>query len=271
MLNNYESVKLKDCKIAVILEYDGTNYHGFQIQDNACTIQGEVESALQRMTGLKVRIKAASRTDAGAHARGQVVAFTVGDQYNSDTYVKALNHYLPLDIRVRRAFEVPLDFEPRRDAISRVYRYTILQQDTPPALLRHTAYWMTQEMNVKKMSMAASNLVGRHNFREFSGTLESGDFYVRKVYRCDIRVEENCVIIETEANSFLPHQVRRTASVLVEIGKNMLPIESIQEALHGERKFQNQAPLPAKGLCLMKVNYPNPITEVINQYAYAEI
>ena len=271
MLNNYKYLKLMDCKIALVLEYDGTDYHGFQIQNNAPTLQAEVERALLRLIGSKVRIKAASRTDAGAHARGQVVAFTARDQYDCDTYVKALNHYLPLDIRVRKAFEVPLDFEPRREATSRVYRYTILEQDTPPALQRRTVYWMTKGLNVQRMRIAASKLVGTHDFREFSGTLDSGDFYVRKVYRCDVSAEGSCVIIETEANSFLPHQVRRTAAVLVEIGKNMLPIEAIQEALYGERKLQKYPPLPAKGLCLMRVNYPNPVIEVSKQHAYAQI
>ena len=255
----------------MVLEYDGTAYQGFQLQAKASTVQGQVEEAIYCLTGQRVRIKAAGRTDAGAHALGQVVAFITESRFDGTTYVKALNYYLPPDIRVRKAQEVPLDFDPRRQATSRVYRYTILNQETPPALLRYCVHWLPDPMDIEEINTAASYLIGTHDFRAFASPLPPGKSSVRQVHRWEVWREDNRVIMEAEANAFLPHQVRKTGAVLVAVGRQRLPVEAIPEALDGERSLHQWAPLPARGLCLVEVKYPNFSIVESRHYEYAKV
>jgi tRNA pseudouridine38-40 synthase len=123
-------------KLALLIEYEGTRYHGFQIQPKVATIQGEIEKALQRLTGEQTHIVGASRTDAGVHAKGQVVAFNTSSTLPLQAFINGLNSYLPQDIAVKSCLEVDDDFHPRRQAMSREYRYTILNSPSPSPLYR---------------------------------------------------------------------------------------------------------------------------------------
>ena len=254
-------------RLALVVEYDGTRYSGFQLQANAPTVQGEIERAVRSLTGQATRVRAASRTDAGAHARGQIVDFLTHAPYTTETFVNSLNSYLPLDVRVRAAFETGPTFNSRKDAVSRVYRYTLLNSKYPSALRRDFSHWIASCLDVERMRRGAEHLVGKHDFSAFAGSLAEGGSAVRRVSRWDVWREKELVIIESEANGFLPHQIRRTNGVLAKIGLGRAPVDTIGEMLEGTIQESGQCPsLPAKGLCLIKVHYKDLLFSMEEDY-----
>jgi len=243
-------------RLALVVEYDGSKYVGFQLQAEHPTIQGELERGLAKFTGESVRIRGASRTDSGAHALGQVVDFPTRSAHPVDSFPKALNHYLPDDIEVQAAWEVSLEFHSRRDAVSRTYRYHILNRPWPSPLRRHTHYWVRNELQVSAMASAARGLVGDHDFRWFAMGLPAEKSALRRVHRWEVWQEGDTVVIECEANGFLRHQIRRANALLIEIGKGRLPESTLKNALEGTLSHPLDCPqAPAHGLCLMKVTY----------------
>ena len=241
----------------MVLEYDGTRYRGFQWQANAPTIQGEVEKAIKLFTGETIRIRAASRTDAGVHARGQVLDFVTCARYTTETFIKAMNWYLPPDIRVREAWRAHMEFNSRRDAVTRIYRYTLSNTRSPPALLRSFSHWVSTSLDVAVMGRAAGHLLGIHDFSALAGPLPPERSSVRRVERWDVWREGELVLIEAEANGFLPHQIRRTNGILVDIGRGRLRADVLKELMDGKINGMKHCPLLlAKGLCLAKVHYP---------------
>ena len=245
-------------RLALIVEYEGTNYHGFQFQTNAPSIQEELEKAIARLTGEHIRVKGAGRTDAGVHAKGQVVAFDTSYTHEPDTFVRALNSYLPDDIAVRVAHKTVNGFDPRRDALSRRYMYTVLNSRAPSPLTRRTAYQVREPLNAVMMDQAASMLVGTHDYVCFSGPLEGRrGGTVRETYEAFVRRTNETVLFDVVATSFLPHQVRRMAGALVDVGRGRLTLEEyimMVEGVHGQQVAHT---LPPQGLCLMEVTYPN--------------
>ena len=244
-------------RIALVLEYEGTAYNGFQFQANAPSVQGTVEDSLKNLTGEAVRIRGASRTDSGAHAAGQVADFLTQAPYSTDIFCRALNSFLPPDIRVRGAAEMPQDFSSRFSAVSRVYRYTVWNHSYPPALWRNFSYWVMDSLDLNAMQEAAQSLLGSHDFSAIASSLPPGRNPVRTVKRWDIRREDERVIIETEGDSFLPHQIRRTNALLVRVGLSKLPVDAIRNIIDRSVQKMDSCPsLPARGLCLIRVNYP---------------
>ena len=254
-------------RLALVVEYDGGNYAGFQYQNQQPTIQGEIETAINRFTGETVRIRGASRTDSGAHALGQVVDFPTASRYPPDTFLRALNHYLPPDIRVQQAFEMQPDFHSRRDAASRTYRYQILNRPQPSPLRRRDCCWIREPLQVEPMNLAAEKLPGRRDFRPIAPEHPPERSAVREVYRWQVARADDLVVIECQANGFLKRQIRRINAVLVEIGKGNWPVAALEAILDGGNpaddgtaattaKRGGQLPsLPAHGLCLVKVTY----------------
>lgn len=245
-------------RMVLLLEYDGSRYKGFQWQVHVPTVQAEIEKAIERFTGESLRIRGASRTDTGVHARGQVVDFLTRAPYTTYTFTKALNWYLPVDIRVKGAFNAPLDFHSRKDALSRTYRYTLLNTEWQPALLRDFCHWVPQRIDMALMDEAGKELEGTHDFTPFTVSLPPDRSPVRTVMRWNVWREEDLVLIESEASGFLPHQIRRTNGILMHIGSGKLSVEVIKDLISGKlRELKHCPSLPAKGLCLMKVKYPN--------------
>jgi tRNA pseudouridine38-40 synthase len=241
------------------VEYDGSKYMGFQLQSGQPTIQGEIERGLAKFTGQPVRIRGASRTDSGAHALGQVVDFLTHSTHPVDRFPKALNHYLPDDIEVQAAWEVSPEFHSRRDAVSRTYRYQILNRPWPSPLRRHTHYWVRNDLQVSLMASAARGLVGDHDFRWFAVGFPAEKSAIRRVYRWEVWQEGDTVVIECEANGFLRHQIRRANALLIKIGMGQLPESTLKNALEGTLLHPVDCPqAPAHGLCLMKVTYRAP-------------
>ena len=248
-------------RLALVVEYDGTNYKGFQLQSGHPTIQGEIESGLAKFTGERIRIRGASRTDSGAHARGQVVDFLTASGHFLERFLKALNYYLPQDIKVKSATHVSLDFNSRRSATSRIYRYNILVAPWPSPLRRTTHHWVRRELLVADMARAARRFVGVHDFRALAASHPIDKSAVRTVHRWDVWQEADTVIIECEANGFLRHQIRKANSILVQVGlgnypESLCPETIVSECLTGEPTNGVKAPiLPPNGLCLMQVKY----------------
>jgi len=255
-------------RLALCIEYDGTPYNGFQSQSTANTVQDKIEEALFKLTHTNTRIKAAGRTDSGTHAIQQIISLDVNNDYSPTTYIKALNYFLPPAIRVKSAMDVQPTFDPRRDAISRVYRYTIANQETAPALERNQVHWIRQRLNVKNMHAAAQYLVGTHDFKEFAAPMQNSKSTIRKMFRSEVWKENNSIFVELEANAFLTHQVRKIVSVLVGVGIGKASPTIILDALNKNITLDKWAPVPAKGLCLLQVKYPNIMWKKEGSYAH---
>lgn len=241
---------------ALVLEYEGTRYSGYQIQKGLLTVQGELEAALGKLTGEEVRTRAAGRTDAGVHARGQVAVFSTGARLSAESVRKGLNRHLPRDIAVRRACAVRDGFDPRREAVSREYRYVVLNTEAPSPLLRAFTCLVTHPLRMEAMCEAAASLVGTHDFASFTvdlaGTRKSS---VRTIHRAAVHRKGDLVLLDIEADSFLPHQVRRTVGALLRVGVGRVDVESFRRLLEQRTPNLARPAAPARGLYLMKVNY----------------
>jgi len=245
-------------RVALVVEYDGSRYVGFQLQRDQPTIQGEIEQSLARFTGETVRIRGASRTDSGAHARGQVVDFLTRSCHPVEVFPGGLNHYLPQDIRIQAAYQMVPEFHSRKNATSRTYRYHILNRRWPSPLGRNTCFWVRDRLDVDRMASAAQHLVGSHDFRHLAPGYPEDQNVVRTVQRWEVWRDEDYVIIECEADGFLRHLIRRSNALLIEIGKGRSPVGAVKDVLQGNWQGEATWPTaPAYGLCLMKVTYPN--------------
>ncbi|KAA1295112.1 MAG: tRNA pseudouridine(38-40) synthase TruA [SAR202 cluster bacterium] len=241
-------------RLALIIEYEGTDYSGFQFQENASTIQGELEKSINCLTGDIVRIKGAGRTDAGVHAKNQVIAFDSKFSDDLEVYFRGINYYLPESISVKSIFEVSQDFDPRRDATSRVYKYTILNSDSPSPLLRRTTYFDSDYMDIEIMKKASQMFLGVHDFKKFCSPVKTGLSTVREIFDSKIDHENSLIFYTVEGNAFLPRQVRRMVGSLLKIAKGKMNLDELFELICA--KGDNISPsLPANGLCLEKVNY----------------
>ncbi len=246
-------------KIVLIVEYDGTHYHGSQLQTNAPTIQGEIEKALRKLTGEKTRIKAASRTDAGVHAKGQVVSFSTRSALPLKAFVAGLNHYLPRDIAVKEAFRVDDSFDVRRSALSREYRYYILNSPTRSPLRQSFSYRVTGNLDIGAMNQACQALIGKHDFASFvtsPGIVKKST--VRNVHKAAIKQDGDMIVLDMVADSFLPQQVRNTVGSLVKVGQGKITVDEFYSMLEARTPGLAGPTAPAVGLCLIRVNYPSP-------------
>ena len=247
-------------RLALTIEYEGTRYHGFQSQTSAPTIQAELERAIRQLTGAPAGVHAAGRTDAGVHALAQVVAFDTTAAHPPATVVRALNHWLPPDIAVKSASVAPADFDPRRHARRRAYRYRILNAPARSPLARRFACHIPQPLNVPDMQAAAALFVGEHDFTRFAAPLPPGKSPVRAVSAAAIRQSGAEIVFDVAANAFLRRQVRRMAGALADIGLGKLTIPDLQTLLTAPRGAiidKLARSLPPQGLCLISVEYDN--------------
>jgi len=250
-------------RVILIIEYDGTCYHGFQLQAELPTVQGELETALGKLTGSEHRVMAASRTDAGVHAREQVVSFRTGSALTAPTFITGLNHYLPEDIAVKAAYRVNDDFDVRREAVSREYRYYILNSRTRSPIRRRYSYRVSGELSIGAMNEAGEVLAGKHDFLSFASRLEDrGKSTVRNVFRAWVEREAELVMFNMVASSFLPHQVRNTVGVLVEVGTGRINVEEVRRIMEAKKPGLAGPTVPARGLYLMRINYPVTFEEM---------
>ena len=246
-------------KIVLIMEYDGTHYHGFQLQDDSPTIQGEMEEALWKLTGERLRVMAASRTDAGVHAKGQVVSFRTKSPLPLPAFINGLNYYLPRDIAVKAAHRVGDSFNVRRDAISREYNYYILNSLTRSPIRKGFSYLVTGHLDIEAMNLACQALIGEHDFASFASCIGGGTKNtMRNVYRAKIDKDGELAVFNMVANSFLPHQVRNTVGALIRVGLGKVSVDQFHSIIEAKKPGLAGPAAPACGLCLMRINYPSP-------------
>jgi tRNA pseudouridine38-40 synthase len=244
-------------KIRARVSYDGTQFGGFQRQTNARSVQGEIEAALETISGKPVGIVGAGRTDAGVHATGQVIAFTLDWRHGLEALTKAINVNLPLDVTVSGLAECGEQFHPRFDAVSRRYEYTIAICAVRKPMMRLYAWQLEHGLDVAKMAEAAQHLIGQHDFAAF-GSATSGENTVRKVVRAEWRVieqEPELLKFNIEANSFLFRMVRRIVSTLVRVGRGKIGPDEVREILVSRDGNQAKGAAPACGLSLVEVKY----------------
>jgi tRNA pseudouridine38-40 synthase len=234
------------------VEYDGTDFAGFQIQPKARTVQGELETALARLSdGARKPVDGAGRTDAGVHALGQVFAFDYEGRLTAPELEAALNGTLPPDVAVREVRRTRSGFHPRHAARYRDYRYTIWNGPRSPTRERF-ALGVRAPLDVVAMERAGQAFVGRHDFSAF-GAVVGGRPTVRTIHLVRVRRQGSLVTIDVRANAFLRGMVRRIVAVLLEVGHGKLNEDGIREALAARRPARNGAAAPARGLCLRRV------------------
>jgi tRNA pseudouridine38-40 synthase len=220
------------------------------------SIQGETESALQKLTGEEIRVSMASRTDAGVHAKGQVVSLKSKAFFPPKTWVEAMNHYLPKDISIRAAYEVDGGFDVRRHALCREYRYHILNRRTPSPLWRHFSESVPQPLDVEAMNAACAVLVGERDFAPFAPATYTRSTR-RQAFSAEVGRRGDVVTFDIRASSFLPHQVRNTVGGLVKVGLHKMTVETFREMASSGKAGTIGPTAPARGLCLMNIKYPD--------------
>jgi tRNA pseudouridine38-40 synthase len=244
----------------VTLAYDGTDFQGWQLQSpqqGTRTVQGELEAALGRLVGgRRVVVAGAGRTDAGVHAEGQVASFDLPQELPTERLVRALNGLLPGDVRALEAGAVPPDFHARRDAWGKLYRY---QLDTGPVQLptrRRTAGHVRSALDLSLVEAASRLLLGRRDFAALASSGGSAVTTVRTVRRLEVRRDESGLVFEVEADGFLRKMVRSMVGGLVAVGRGAVGLEGLRSALEAGDRRAWPAPAEARGLFLVRVDYP---------------
>ena len=243
--------------IKIIIEYDGTNYHGWQSQSGSgrATIQETLEQTLKELTGEDVKTHASGRTDAGVHALGHVAHFRTESQIPSAAWAPALNHLLPEDIRVLSSEDVPEDFHARYSSTGKIYRYVILNRRAPSALHRSRAWLIDRKLNLSAMRRAAGILIGKHNFSAFRSSACGAKTPVRKLKALTIMKRGEFVEILLEADAFLMHMARNIVGTLVDVGLGRYTVEAVEQMLLSCDRSKAGRTAPACGLYLVKVLY----------------
>jgi tRNA pseudouridine38-40 synthase len=241
--------------IKLTLEYDGSGYAGWQLQADRPTVQGALEAALSRVTDGPVRTIASGRTDAGVHAFGQVVNFTTASTIDNTSLVRGVNSLLPEDIAVLEAGDVPMDFHARYKAVSKTYRYIILNRDKPSAFYRSYAWHLSCPLDLKAMACAMTFLEGKKDFSSFRAVSSSHRNPVRNIIRTQVRRKGDFILLEFEAESFLQHMVRIMVGTLVEAGRGKIKPEELKGILQARDRSAAGPTATARGLYLVKVEY----------------
>jgi tRNA pseudouridine38-40 synthase len=240
----------------MIIEYDGSNYHGFQRQDNANSIQAELEKHVGHLSGGVVTICAAGRTDAGVHARGQVVAFDTASTIPPERWSLALNSFLPENIRVLSSSEAEPHFHPQIHAISKHYAYYLYRQKSGAAFYRRYALCNTDQFDITAMRQACQALSGRHNFKAFCASGGSSKTFERTILNCTLSEVGSMLRLDVEANGFLYNMVRIIMGTLLDVGRKRILVDEIPDILKSRDRTRAGPTAPPQGLYLMSVEYP---------------
>lgn len=245
---------MKNYKIT--LQYEGTKYSGWQTQGNTTnTIQGKLESILEKMVGEAVEVFGSGRTDAGAHARGQVANFKVKTDKKTKEILEYLNEYLPRDISVTHIEEVPMQFHSRLSAKEKTYVYRIWNSTVPNVFDRREVYECPQKLNIEKMQEAASHLVGEHDFKSFCANKRMKKATVRIIYQIEIKKLGDEIQFILRGNGFLYNMVRIIVGTLMDVGEEKRRPDEILNILEAKKREAAGGAMPAQGLTLLKVEF----------------
>ncbi len=242
-------------RIKLIIEYLGTGYHGWQVQDNAQTVQAEMEKAVHRITGEEVRVTGAGRTDAGVHALGQVAHFDTHSKIPAEKFQDALNAVLPADVAVLSSGKAESGFHARFSSVSKTYEYRILNQRPRSPVMENRAWHIRDKLNISKMCQAADCFLGEHDFSAFCSSGSSVSTYERSIYISKWIEERDCLVYRVKGNGFLYNMVRIMTGTMVEIGLEKRFPDSILALLDGKDRNQSGMTAPAHGLYLVTVHY----------------
>ncbi|MEE9543243.1 MAG: tRNA pseudouridine(38-40) synthase TruA [Thermodesulfobacteriota bacterium] len=238
-----------------MIEYEGTNYSGWQIQSTLPTIQGTVEKAIFEFTGERVKLFGASRTDAGVHALGQVANFQTASIVEADKFATALNGILPLDIVIKEASEADIGFHASMQAKEKLYLYRIERRRFRSALSRKFAWHVFMPLDVELMREGASRIIGERDFSSFMADGSRTEIFVREISSITIIEEGDFLEIQVRGNSFLRHMVRIMVGTLVALGKGKLSPKDIDSILEAKTRSEAGETAPPEGLCLLEVVY----------------
>jgi tRNA pseudouridine38-40 synthase len=236
------------------VSYDGTAYAGWQVQENARTIQGVIEQGLETILKHEVHITYAGRTDAGVHALGQVISFSSDSSMTEEQFKHALNALFPQDIRVMNPMAVDPGFHPRYDARARWYRYIIWNGKESVPFFRNYALRLDRAINMEKLQSYGERIVGEHDFSSFA-SLEQGENPVRKVFACEVHRRNDFVILDLVANAFLRKMVRSIVGTFLKLERGGEKPEQVDEILKAKDRAQAGSTAFAGGLYLARVFY----------------
>ena len=242
-------------RIALVVEYDGTEFFGWQSQGAQRTVQGVLEDALGRVADEPVTAHVAGRTDTGVHAAGQVVHFDTRAARTERQWVLGLNSLLPSDVAVRSAMPVPAHFDARRSALARRYLYLIQTGTARAPLLRRRSWWVSESLDAASMQSAAAAWIGEHDFSSFRAAGCQSRSPFRRMDRIEIRTRGSLIGCDFTANAFLYHMVRNLVGTLVEIGQGRRSADWAAQLLHDRDRTQAGMTAPAAGLTLVAVDY----------------
>ena len=244
---------VRNIKLTIV--YDGSEYHGWQIQPGEKTIEGILTEAVEGLIGREVKITGASRTDAGVSALGQVALMQIESAIPTENLAKAITDRLPADIAVAEAAEATLDFDVISDVKSKLYRYTIFTGTLRPVLrIRHCRH-LPAKLDIAAMAEGAKLFIGKKDFKSFASAADKRENSIRTIFRCDVVRENGWVYIDVEGDGFLYNMVRNIVGTLVEVGIGRLKAEKISQILEAKDRKAAGPIAPAQGLCLMWIKY----------------
>lgn len=239
--------------ILLVLEYDGTDYAGWQVQPNGLAIQEVVEKAVAEILGHRVRVHASGRTDAGVHARGMTAHFHTDSNLPLQAFREGVNTFLPPDIAILEAQEAPADFHARFSAKGKWYRYTIYRNQVRSPLAARYAWHLRGSLDLDLMRAAAKSLVGAHDFAAFRSSGCVAKTTVREIFSLDILPDNEFIYIDIRGSGFLKNMVRMIVGTLVDVGMGRRPVEDVAMLLARTSAMSCGPTAPAHGLCLQEV------------------
>jgi tRNA pseudouridine38-40 synthase len=247
--------EIAERNVRLVVEYDGTDFAGWQIQPRLRTVQRVLETAVRKVVRHKVNLLASGRTDAGVHAKGQVANFRTRSSISARRFVLAINSNLPADVAVLDAEDVPLAFHATHDAKSKLYRYRLSYRRVRPALHRRWSYWVRGPLDIAAMRRAAARLVGTHDFNSFRAEGYREKDSVRTVSSIDVVENEDFLDVLIAGDGFLYMMVRVIVGTLVRVGLGKVSPEAIDRILAARDRKAAGPTLPPHALCLMRVDY----------------
>lgn len=243
-------------RIALIVEYDGSQYHGWQAQNGLHTVQGTLETALSQIANDEIKVTCAGRTDTGVHATNQVIHFDSDKDRSVRAWIYGVNSFLPKDICVRWGKEMPETFHARYSGLSRRYRYVIHNTPIRPALLGSNVTWQYRQLDHRLMHEAAQLLLGEHDFTSFRSVECQSKTPMRSIFEISVIRKLDFVVLDIRANAFLHHMVRNIAGVLMAVGSSRHPVEWVSNVLAAKDRKLGAETAPPYGLYLVSVAYP---------------
>lgn len=242
-------------RVKLVVAYDGTNYHGWQVQDNGITIEEVLNRTISELVQEAIKVIGASRTDAGVHACGNVAVFDTESRIPGDKFSFALNQRLPEDIRIQESCEVDADFHPRYADTVKTYEYNILNRRFELPSKRLYAAFCYYPMDIERMNQAAAYLVGEHDFKSFCSAGAQVQTTVRTIYAVNVTKEDDMVHIRITGNGFLYNMVRIIAGTLMQVGTGLMEPEQVKEILEARDRSKAGPTAVAKGLTLVEIRY----------------